>query len=425
MRGGSKNMKITQIIAREIYDSRGWPTVQCEVILENCIKFTAAAPSGLSRGKYEAREIRDGGKRLWGLGVLKAVENIEEMIAPALIGKEPNGLEMDLQLLEIDGTSDKSHLGTNATLPVSMAIYKAQAYIEQIELYELIAYICGSESVTIPFPLVNVLNGGLHADNNMHIQEFMIAPLGAADFRSSFELSVTIFHELKNVLQRNGKSTAVGDEGGFAPVCINDEEALILLCEAIDRVEKMQESRCVIALDIAASRFYDPLTRTYLWNNQRIMAQELVEVYHNLIETYPIYSIEDGLSEDDWDGWKYMTQVIGDRVQLVGDDIFATNPERILEGVQQGIAQSVIIKPNQIGTITEALHAIRLCKLNQLNIVISHRSGETEDTFIADLSVGASAGQIKAGGCSRIDRIAKYNRLLMIEDQLMLSLLPT
>ncbi|MFA6066546.1 MAG: phosphopyruvate hydratase [Candidatus Babeliaceae bacterium] len=416
-------MKITQIIAREIYDSRGLPTVQCEVVLENTVRIVAAAPSGLSRSKYEAHELRDGGKRLWGLGVLKAVENIESMIAPALIGQEPNGLEMDLKLLEIDGTSDKSHLGSNATLATSMAIYKAQAYVEQIEPYELIAYISGADSVTVPFPLINVLNGGLHANNNMHIQEFMIVPLGAANFRSSFELSVAIFHELKNVLQKNGKSVAVGDEGGYAPMCVDDEEALILLCEALARVEQIHESRCVIALDVAASRLYDPLTKTYLWNNERIVAEQLVEIYSNLIDSYPIYSIEDGLSEEDWDGWKYMTHVMENKIQLVGDDIFATHPERILEGVRQGIAQAVVIKPNQIGTITETLHAIRLCKLHNLNVIVSHRSGETEDTFIADLAVGASAGQIKAGGCSRTDRIAKYNRLLMIEDQLMLSLI--
>lgn len=415
-------MKITQMIGREIYDSRGWPTIQCELFLDDSVRITAAVPAGLSRGRYEAHELRDGGKRLWGRGVTKAIENIEYIIAPEMIGKEPHIFEMDQKILELDGTPDKSHLGANATLAASMAICKAQAVNEELELYELIAYLSGSESVSLPFPLINLINGGLHASNNLQIQEFMIIPVGAANFRAAMELSVTVFHELKNVLQRHGKSVAIGDEGGYAPDMTSDLEALDMLCEALDRVELIQGRQSIIALDIAASRFYDTATKTYQWQGSRVNAEELIEWYGQLIENYPIYSIEDGLSEDDWYGWEMFTKHLEHKVQIVGDDIFATNPQRIIEGTRRQITSAVVIKPNQIGTILETLQAIRLCKNNQLNIVVSHRSGETDDTFIADLAVGASVGQIKAGGCCRSERLSKYNRILAIEDELTISL---
>lgn len=416
-------MKISKMIGREIYDSRGWPTIQCEITLEDGTAVVASVPAGLSRGRYEAREMRDGGKRLWGKGVLKAIENLESIIAPEIVGKEPDALEMDFKIIEMDGTPDKSHLGSNATLAASMAIYKAQARVEKIELYELIAYVCGASSVSLPFPLFNIVNGGVHANNDLQIQEFMIVPVASENFRSSMELTVMLFHEFKNILQRYGKSTAVGDEGGFAPQNVSDIEVLDMLCEALEKVEQVHGNRCVIALDIAASRFYDPATRTYEWEGAKISSEDLIAYYAELIESYPIYSIEDGLSEDDWGGWSTMMQVFDNKIQLVADDLFVTNPLRIAQGVKDNVASGVIIKPNQIGTVSEALQAIKLCKNNGLNIIVSHRSGETCDSFIADLAVGASAGQIKAGGCSRSERLSKYNRLLTIEDKLTSSLL--
>ncbi len=417
-------MKITQIKAREIYDSRGWPTVQCEIILDDHVMVSASVPSGLSKSSYEARELRDGGKRLWGKGVSKALESIEKIIAPVLLDKEPNGLEMDLKIIELDGTVDKSYLGANATLAVSMAVYRAQALVEEIELYELIAYLNGSGSVTMPFPFINLINGGMHANNNLQIQEFMVVPIGAENFRASFELSVVIFHELKNTLQKYGKSVAVGDEGGFVNFT-SDSEALDILAEVLDRVGSTYGYQCIMGLDIAASRYYDRKTKKYSWNGEKLSSAEMIEFYKELIENYPIFSIEDALSEDDWHGWKQLTEALQGRVQIVGDDVFATNADRIMRGIEEHIADSIIIKPNQIGTIAETIQAIQLCKNNNLNTIVSHRSGETNDTFIADLAVGTSAGQIKAGGCCRGERLAKYNRLLMIEDELMLAFLNT
>lgn len=412
-------MKITEIEAREIYDSRGWPTIQCDIILDDETIISASVPAGLSRSRYEARELRDGGKRLWGMGVHRAIENIKTIIAPELIGQEPHALDMDFKMIELDGTPDKSYLGANALLAVSMALYRAHAHTEGIELYELIAYICGAESVTLPFPLLNVINGGLHADNGLGIQEFMIVPVGSSDFRSSLELSVTVFHELKNVLKKHGKSIAVGDEGGFAPVFRNYFEALDILMEVLDKVDTTDGGKCVIGLDVAASQLYDKTRGVYQWGNRRMTSHELIEEYEALIDQYPIYSIEDGLDEDDWAGWKTLTAKLESKAQIVADDIFATSSYRINQGIEDHIATGVIIKPNQVGTITETLQAIQLCKENDLNIIVSHRSGETEDTFIADLAVGASVGQIKAGGCCRSERMAKYNRLLEIEDSLM------
>lgn len=412
-------MKITKITAREIYDSRGWPTIQCEVTLKDETVVVASVPAGLSRSRYEAYELRDGGKRLWGKGVLRAVENIEHIIAPGLIGKEPNGPMMDIAILDMDGTADKSNLGANSMLAVSMAIYKAQAYNEKIQLYELIAQLCGSETITMPFPQFNVINGGLHGNNKMQIQEFLLVPIGCQYFRTAMELGVTIFHELKNVLNKHGKSVAVGDEGGFAPQGTTDIEALAYLYEAIERVKDDQGKNCIIALDCAASQFYDQSTGLYLWQGSKLTTVQLIEAYESLMDEYPIYSLEDPLVEDDVEGWKLLSKRLSGDVQIVGDDIFATNFHRIEQGIKNGVATASVIKPNQIGTITETLQTIQLCKNNGMNMIVSHRSGETDDTFIADLAVGTSAGQIKAGGCSRGERLAKYNRLLTIEDSLL------
>lgn len=415
-------MKITKVIAREIYDSRGWPTVQCNLVLEDDTVITASVPAGLSRSRHEAYELRDGGKRLWGKGVSKALENIEQIIAPMLIGKVPNGPTMDILMLDLDGTPDKSNLGANSILAVSAAVYKAQAHSERIQLYELIAYLCGAETITMPFPQFNVMNGGLHADNKMQIQEFLVIPIGCPHFRTAMELGTTIFHELKSVLLKHGKSTAVGDEGGFAPQATTDKEALAYLQEAIERVKGDEGSNCVIGVDFAANQYYDRSTGLYLWQGEQLTSAQLIEAYQDLLGDYPIYSMEDPLAEDDWEGWQLINKKLGNDIQIVGDDIFATNFFRIEKGIKDKAATAAIIKPNQIGTITETLQVIQLCKNNEINMVVSHRSGETNDVFIADLAVGASAGQIKAGGCSRGERLAKYNRLLEIEDTLLAGL---
>lgn len=411
-------MKITNVLAREIYDSRGWPTIQCEVVLDDNVSFVSSVPTGLSRGRYEACDLRDGDKRLWGHGVQKAIDNIENIIAPELIGNEPQVFEADLKMIELDGTSDKSHLGANATLAVSMSLYRAQAHMEGIELFELIAYLSGSESVTMPFPFLNVINGGIHAENNCNIQEFMIVPVGFNSFRESMESAIVIFHELKNVLHKHGKHTLVGDEGGFAPNFKSDEEALDILTETLEKVP-FDTGHCVIALDVAASQLYDAALGAYIVNGKRFTTDDMLTWYEKLVSLYPIYSIEDGLDQDDWDGWKSLYALFGDRMQIVGDDIFATNKDRIITALENDIHAGVIVKPNQIGTITETIQAIQLCKENQLTTIVSHRSGDTEDNFIADLAVGTSCGQIKSGGCSRSERLSKYNRLLRIEDTLM------
>ncbi len=412
-------MKITGIQAREIFDSRGLPTIACELFLENKFSVCASVPTGTSRGMHEATELRDGGKRLEGLGVLKAIEVIEKKIAPALIGKEPNVVQMDVMLLELDDTPDKSRLGANTLLAVSIAICKAQALAESLQLYELIAYLCSFETVALPCPLFNIINGGLHADNNLSVQEIMIMPLNQPSFRSAVEAGFTVFHGLKKLLHKQGKSITVGDEGGFAP-CFDDiQQALDLIMEAIEQYG--DGNPVMIALDVAASHFYNQKTEKYTWQGKQISKQELIDYYQYLISNYPIYLIEDGLTETDWNGWEQLNELIGSDVKIIGDDIFATNPERIWHGIEQDVAQGALIKPNQIGTVTETLQAAKLCKEYNWDVIVSHRSGETNDSFIADLAVGVSAEQIKAGGCSRGERIAKYNRLLKIEDQLFMK----
>lgn len=415
-------MKISNIIGREIYDSRGLPTIECDLVLDNEVVITASVPSGTSKGSFEAAELRDGGKRLFGQGVLKAIENLETIIAPALVGKEPDIVGMDLKMIEMDGTENKSNLGANAMLAASMAVCRAQALMNEMELYEFIAMVCDFEAVTLPFPMFNMINGGVHANNDLRIQEFMVIPIGAQSFRGSIEAGVTIYQHVKELLEEQGQSTGVGYEGGFVPHLEDDQEALDLLMEAVER-SGIDSGDVVFALDVAASQFYNKTKKMYDWKGQWISSQDLVEVYKELAEHYPIYSIEDGFADTDLEGWKQLMDTLGEKVQLIGDDLFATNPERIVMGIENNLAHGVIIKPNQIGTVTETLQAVKLCKANDVAIIVSHRSGETEDAFIADLAVGVSSGQIKAGGCSRGERMAKYNHLLRIEDGLTRNLL--
>ncbi len=414
-------MKIERIIAREIFDSEGWPTVQCEIFLENGESVKASVPSGISVGSYEALEMYDGGSRFQGRGVRKAVQNIEQIIAPHFIGEEPNAIEMDLKMVELDGTEDASRLGSNALLAVSMALYRAEAYCEGIELYEFIAALTDAQTVSIPFPLLNVINGGAHVSNGLRIQEFLLMPIGTQTFRSAFEVAVMTFHELGELLKKKGRSTAVGPEGGYACSFKSEREALDLMLEAIEQVNSRHALSCVMALDVAASQFYDEATGLYHWHDKTLNSDELIAYYEELVSQYPIYSIEDGLSQDDWEGWQTMTRVFDQKIQIVGDDLLATNADRIITASEERAVTSVIIKPNQVGTVTQTIQAIMLCKERGLHTIVSHRSHETEDTFIADLAVGTSSGQLKAGSCCRSERVAKYNRLLAIEDTLTFS----
>jgi enolase len=411
-------MKINRISAREIYDSQGWPTVLCEIFLDNGQSVEASVPSGKSKGPYEAVELRDGGPRLAGKGVRCAVETIEQVIAPLFIGREPQALEMDISMIELDGTEDKSKLGANSMLAVSMALYRAEALSEHMELYELFASLYDTETVSMPFPMLNVINGGVHADSNVRIQEFMIVPVMAQTFRSAFEVSVLAFHELGNLLTKMGKKPAFGREGGYVCHFESDFEALDILATVIKVVNDTQPINCVIALDVAASEFYNVQNSTYDWFSKQLSLRDMIEVYQEIASRYPLYSLEDPLTYDDWFGWIELTQVFDQKLQIVGDDLFATHASRIQFGALEKAATAAIIKPNQCGTIAETLQAIATCKASNLNTIVSHRSSETEDSFIADLAVGTSAGQIKSGSCCRSERLAKYNRLLAIEDTL-------
>lgn len=416
-------MKISRIIGREIYNCLGWPTVECEIFLENGESVKASVPSGTSIGGYEALEIHDGGLRLQGRGVTKAIENIEKYLAPWFIGKEPHAIEMDLKIIELDGSQDKSRLGSNATLALSMALYRAHALIEGLELFELIAYATGSDTVSLPFPMLNIINGGMHANNALQIQEFMIVPVGATNFRTSFENAVIVYHELESILQKEGISTATGYEGGFCNGFENDTQALDMLIRAIESAEQKYKATCVIALDVAASELYNPNTKLYAWNKEQLTSSEMLTMYKDLLKKYPIYSLEDPFSQYDTQGWKDLTRELKSTVQIAGDDIFATQLYHIAQGVDQELATACVIKPNQVGTITESLQAIKLAKTLGLQTIASHRSGDTSDAFIADLALGASTGQIKCGAPRHSERLEKYNRLLSLEDDLTLRLL--
>ncbi len=411
---------IVDIIGREILDSRGNPTVEAEVLLEGGVIGRAAVPSGASTGEHEAVELRDGdSKRYGGKGVLKAVENINDKIADELIDFDAaEQVEIDNFLINLDGTENKSNLGANAILAVSLACAKAAAETLELPLYR---YIGGTNARTLPVPMMNILNGGKHADNNIDFQEFMVMPVGASSFAEALQMGVETFHILKSVLKAKGYNTSVGDEGGFAPNLKSNDEAIELILEAINKTGYKVGDEIAIALDPASSEMFLKDKNVYQFfksDKSEKSSAEMVEYYESWVKQYPIVSLEDALAEDDWDGWKLLTDKLGDKIQLVGDDIFVTNTDRLAKGIELGIANSILIKINQIGTLTETLDAIEMAKVAGFTNVISHRSGETEDTTIADIAVATNAGQIKTGSASRTDRIAKYNQLLRIEEEL-------
>lgn len=410
--------QILKIHARQILDSRGNPTVEADVILKSGIVGRAAVPSGASTGKHEAVELRDGGKKYMGKGVMKAVNNVNNIIAKALVGKDVFDQKgLDNLMIQLDGTHNKAKLGANAILAVSMAIAKAAAQEKKMPLYK---YLNKSANM-VPIPMMNILNGGVHADNKIDFQEFMIMPIGAPSFSEALRWGTEVFHHLKSVLHKKGYSTNVGDEGGFAPNIQSNEEAIELVIQAIEVAGFKPGKQIAIALDAASSEMYDDTTKTYKFyksTQKKLSADEMVKYWDTWIKKYPIISIEDGMAEDDWDTWKKLTQTIGAKCQLVGDDLFVTNVKRLDAGIKQGIGNSILIKVNQIGTITETIAAVKMAQKNGFNSVMSHRSGETEDATIADLAVALSCGQIKTGSASRTDRMAKYNQLIRIEEEL-------
>jgi enolase len=413
--------KISKIIAREILDSRGNPTVEADVILTSGIVGTACAPSGASTGSREALELRDGdNSRYHGKGVLKAVNIINDQINGALLGFDPlNQQAIDQTMIELDGTDNKSSLGANAILAVSLAVAKAAALSKEQPLYQHLAALYGSlNKLSLPLPMMNIINGGEHADNNIDIQEFMIQPIGAKSFSEGLRMGAEVFQQLKKVLTARGLNTAVGDEGGFAPNLASNEEALVVIKEAVEQTGYELGKDFTLALDCAASEFYQDGQYVLSGENKSFDAEGFSDYLAELTQRYPIVSIEDGLDESDWQGWAYLTKILGDKIQLVGDDLFVTNTQILSQGIEKNIANSILIKFNQIGTLTETFEAIEMAQSAGYSVIISHRSGETEDTTIADLAVATCAGQIKTGSLSRSDRVAKYNRLLRIEEEL-------
>jgi enolase len=411
---------ITDIRARQILDSRGNPTVEVDVVTENGIIGRAAVPSGASTGKHEAVELRDNDKTVYmGKGVLKAVSNINDTIADQLIGLNVNEQPfIDSRLIELDGTENKAKLGANATLAVSMAVAKAAAMESSLPLYR---YLGGVNATVLPIPLMNILNGGAHADNKIDFQEFMIVPVGATSFSDGLRWGVEVFHHLKSVLKKKGFSTNVGDEGGFAPEIQSNEEAIEIVMRAIEAAGYQPGSQIAIAMDAATSEMYNEKDGTYTFyksSKKVISREEMVDYWTGWVNKYPIVSIEDGMAEDDWEGWKLHTEALTKKCQLVGDDLFVTNVKRLQRGINESIANSILIKVNQIGTVTETINAVQLAQNNGFNTIMSHRSGETEDTTIADLAVALNCGQIKTGSASRTDRMAKYNQLIRIEEML-------
>lgn len=410
---------IVDVFAREILDSRGNPTIEVEVALEGGSVGRAAVPSGASTGEHEAVELRDADPaRYLGKGVQKAVENVNDIITDELVGEDAaEQVLIDKLLLELDGTPNKSKLGANAILGVSIATCKAAADAFGLPLYQ---YIGGTNAKVLPVPMMNILNGGKHADNNVDLQEFMIVPAGAVNFAEALRMGTEVFHHLKSVLKKKGYNTAVGDEGGFAPDLKSNEEALQVIMQAIEKAGYQANEQVFIALDPASSEFFDKAKNKYILASEKreLTPAQMVDYYADLVSKYPIVSIEDGMAEDDWEGWKLMTDKLGTKIQLVGDDLFVTNTERLRKGIQLGVCNSILIKLNQIGTLTETLDAIEMAKTAGYTAVVSHRSGETEDTTIADVVVATNAGQIKTGSACRTDRICKYNQLLRIEQNL-------
>ncbi|AJY75044.1 phosphopyruvate hydratase [Paenibacillus beijingensis] len=408
---------IVDVYAREVLDSRGNPTVEVEVTLESGGKGRAIVPSGASTGAYEAVELRDGDKsRYLGKGVLKAVDNVNTLIAPEIIGLDAlDQVLIDRKMIEIDGTPNKGKLGANAILAVSMAVARAAADALDVSLY---TYLGGFNAKTLPVPMMNIVNGGEHADNNIDVQEFMVLPVGAESFKEALRIGAEIFHNLKSVLKDKGLNTAVGDEGGFAPNLSSNEEAITTIISAIERAGFKPGVDVFLGMDVASTEFYKDGKYTLAGEGKSFTSAEFVDLLASWVEKYPIITIEDGCSEDDWEGWKLLTDRLGGKVQLVGDDLFVTNTERLSDGIEKGVGNSILVKVNQIGSLTETFDAIEMAKRAGYTAVISHRSGESEDSTIADIAVATNAGQIKTGAPSRTDRVAKYNQLLRIEDQL-------
>jgi enolase len=409
--------EIVTIHARAVLDSRGNPTVEAEVITASGAAGRAMVPSGASTGQHEALELRDGNKARWlGKGVDRAVRNVIEVIAPEVCGLDADDqAQIDRALIELDGTPNRSKLGANAILAVSMAAARAAAEAHGLPLYR---YLGGVSSLLLPVPLMNIINGGAHADNNLDIQEFMIVPAGFGSFEDALRAGVEVFHHLKKILSEAGKVTAVGDEGGFAPSLEGADEALSTILRAIEKAGYRAGEQIFLALDVAASEFYDREKKVYRHEDVALDSGKLIDLYTSWCGRFPLVSIEDGLAEDDWDGWAELTRGLGGRIQLVGDDLFVTSTERLRQGIERGVANSILVKVNQIGTLSETLDAVRTAQHAGYTAIISHRSGETEDAFIADLAVATAAGQIKTGSASRSDRVAKYNQLLRIADQL-------
>lgn len=412
-----KNIKIVEVKAREILDSRGNPTVEADLLLEDGSFGRAAVPSGASTGEKEAVELRDNDpKRYMGKGVSQAVKNVNEVIAPEVIGKNAfSQKEIDKLLIDLDGTENKSKLGANAILAVSLACAKAAANCNKTPFYK---YIAKEDNYILPIPLMNILNGGLHADNNVDIQEFMIMPIGASNFKEALRVASEVFHNLKSILKAKGLSTSVGDEGGFAPNLDSNREALDVIIKAIEKAGYTPGKDISLALDAAASSFYKEGKYLLEAENRNMSSDEMISFYEELIDNYPIISLEDGLDEGDWPGWDNLTKRLGNKIQIVGDDLFVTNTKIFSKGIKKHIANSILIKVNQIGTLSETLEAIEMAKMNNYTAIVSHRSGETEDTTIAHIAVGTNAGQIKTGSVTRTDRVAKYNELLRIEEEL-------
>lgn len=410
---------IADVYARQILDSRGNPTVEVDVTTETGCMGRAAVPSGASTGIHEAVELRDGGSAYMGKGVLKAVQNVNELVADILIGEDIfSQAAIDNLMIELDGTENKAKLGANAILAVSMAVAKAAAEEASLPLYN---YIGGVNARTLPIPLMNILNGGAHADNSIDFQEFMVMPVGADTFSESLRMGVEIFHNLKKVLSSKGYSTNVGDEGGFAPNIKSNEEAIEIVLQAIEKAGYKPGENVYIAMDAASSEMYDKKSGLYVFkksSSKKVTSEEMVDYWGSWLSKYPILSIEDGLDEDDWNGWELLTQKLGNKCQLVGDDLFVTNVKRLSEGIKRNVANSILVKVNQIGTLTETIEAVSMATRNRYTSVMSHRSGETEDSTIADLAVALNTGQIKTGSASRSDRMAKYNQLLRIEEEL-------